>query len=207
MAAIVASSPLLVAGCTARTEPALMASQVPRSAASPSFVEIARAEPPAGHRVLLVAFPRTACSGSARTVFMDEKGTFFGALAPGEATLLVVPVRLRTILAVPSVEITAPTRTRFAFDEIEVPAAPEGLLLESTSVNARQCGRTGQYAGATIASKREIETRLADVEIAWLEPRMREGQAWLDEHGARLDELLGRRPVPRPKVIHHSGIP
>ena len=97
---------------------------------------------------------------------MDENGAFFGALAPGEATLLMLPSRMRTILAVPSVEITAPTRTRFAFDEIEVPAVPDGLLLESTFVNARQCGRTGQYAGATIASKREIETRLADVEIA-----------------------------------------
>jgi hypothetical protein len=161
----------------------------PRAAASSSLEEVAHAEPPPGYRVLLVAYPRTACSGSARTVLMDASGTFFGAVGPGEASLITLPLGTRTLVAVSAVEIVAPTRTRFAYDAIEVPSAPGAVLLESTRVDARQCSRTGQYASASSVSKREIEERLADAEITWLEPRPHEGQGWLDEHRARIDEM------------------
>src|SRR6185295_17869229 len=174
------------------------ASSAPAPAPGPPVV-VAHAEPPPGYRVLLVAYPRTACSGSARTVLMDERGTYFGAVGPGEASLITLPVGMRTIVAVSAVEIVAPPRTHFPYDEIDVPPAPSAVLLESTRVSARQCSKTGQYASATSVSKHEIEERLADAEITWLEPQLREGQAWLDEHRARVDEMraslaaVGRR--------------
>lgn len=203
----------LAAACVA-PKPAWMTPQAPRSpstssasSTSAALVEVAHAEPPPGHRVLLVAYPKTACSGSASTVLMDETGRFIGALAPGEGTLLVLPEHMRTVMAVSSVEIAMPFRTRFSFNEITVPAPPDAILLEASRVNARQCSRTGQYASASIVPKGEIEARLADEEIVWLEPRLREGQAWLDAHRERVDELLGRKPPAPPRIVHHRGEP
>jgi hypothetical protein len=185
-------SSLLLYGCASEPAP-VMAPRAPQPSVSPSLVEVARAEPAPGQRALLVAYPKTACSGSARTVFMDEKGTFFGALAPGQATLLTFPAATRTLVAVSSVEISAPTRTTFTFVEIDVPAAPAALLLEGARVNARQCSRTGQYAHTSVVTKRAIEERLAEEEIAWLEPRPLQGQAWLDKHRSRVNEILAKR--------------
>jgi hypothetical protein len=183
---------VLAASC-AEPAPALMTPHAARDGASPSLVEVARAEPPPGYRVVLAAYPTTACSASARMVFMDRDGTFLGALAPGEAALLTLPSHLKSLVAVSSVEITAPTRMSVVLDEIKVPAAPDAILLHAWRANARQCSRTGQYASASIVSKREIEERLAASEILWVEPRAREGQAWLDAHRARVDELLASR--------------
>jgi hypothetical protein len=173
--------------------PPVMAPQSARAAASPLLVEVAHAEPPLGHRTLLVAYPRTPCAGSARTVLMDESGKYFAAVAPGEATLLTLPERTRMLIAVSSVEIYAPKGTRYVFEEVDVPAAPGAILLEGLRGDARSCRTSGHYASATSVSKREIEDRLAEAEIAWMEPRPREGQAWLDAHRPRLDEILTSR--------------
>jgi hypothetical protein len=123
----------------------------------------------------------------------DSDGRFYGAVAPGEATLLTLPVDTRTLLAVSSVEIDAPPRTRLSFHEFDVPALPDALLLEGIRGSARQCSTSGHYASTTSVSKLAIEERLADTEIAWMEPRPREGQAWLEAHRARVDEILGRK--------------
>lgn len=196
-----------LAACAPAT-PALAEPRGPLpSSLAPWLDEVARTEPPPGHRALLVVYPRTACSASARTVFMDEKGTFFGAVAPGEATLLTFPTGTRTLLAISTVEVNAPARTNFSFDDIVVPPAPDALLLEGSRVNARQCSKTGQYASTSIVSKDEIEARLGDAEITWVEPRLRAGQAWLDAHEARVDELLDRRPAGRPPIVHRSSPP
>jgi hypothetical protein len=176
----------------------MMVPQPSRPSTSASLVEVARVEPPPGHRSLLVAYPRTPCSATARTVFMDGDGTFYGAVAPGEATLLTLPVGTRTLLAVSSVEIHASPRTRLSFHEVDVPALPNALLLEGIRASARQCSTSGHYASTTSVSKGEIEERLANAEIAWMEPRPREGQAWLEAHRARVDEILGRSPA-RPR--------
>lgn len=197
---------LLSHGC-APTTPAMMAPQSPRPAASPSHVEVARVEPPPGHRSLLVAYPRTACAGSARTVLIDAEGKYFGAVAPGEATLLIIPLSIGTLFAVSSVEIHAPMGTRFVFEEVDVSRVPDALLLEGIRASARQCSTSGHYANAEAVTKREIEDRLAEEEITWMAPRPREGQAWIEAHRPRVDEILGRKPIVRPVVVQRSGRP
>src|SRR5688572_8418728 len=77
-------------------------------ALDPTLVELARGEPRAGERALLVAYPRTACSGSASGIVVDERGRFLGAIAPGTAALLNVPADATTLSLFSSVEVTAP---------------------------------------------------------------------------------------------------
>src|SRR5690606_34392582 len=99
-----------------------MAAATPRAhSGAPRLVELARAAPPSGHRALVVVYPRTACSGSASTVFMDRRGRFLGAVGPGTAALLTVPRDLDALVAVSSVEVSAPLGRWGAVDEIAVP--------------------------------------------------------------------------------------
>jgi len=173
--------------------------------ADPSLLELARVAPPAEHRALLVVYVRTACSGSASTVFMDEQGDFMGAVSPGTAALIDVPASLRTLVAVSSVEVSAPFRAWAIADEVRVPPAPSGLLVRTLRWNARECGN-GQYAEVRGASKTELEETIADAELRWLEPRRRAGQAWLAAHGARVGEVLAaRRASPPPGVLGYDG--
>ncbi len=97
-------------------------------------------DPAVGRRALLVVFPRTACAGSARTVFMDPSGTFLGAVGPGEGALLSIPEARPKVLAVSSVEVTASVGSWFYVDEIAVPPSPNGIVLEATRRDARHCG-------------------------------------------------------------------
>ena len=101
--------------------------------------------PAPGQRALLVVYPREACSGPARAVFMDAEGGFIGAVGPGEAALLSIPVKTTTVLSFSSVELTAYSGSWSAVDAIEVPQAPSGLLLSSSRFSSRECG-DGQYA-------------------------------------------------------------
>ncbi|MDF2694300.1 MAG: hypothetical protein K0S65_2683 [Labilithrix sp.] len=147
-------------------------------------------EPSADHHALLVVYPRSACSGSARTLFVDAKGTFYGAVAPGEAALLSVPNATRRLLTVSSVEITSPVGTWFVYDEVRIDPPPDGVMLRALEIGSRHCG-SGHYAEAAVATKSELESALAEAEIRWLEPRVRDGQAWLDARRSRVDEILG----------------
>ena len=168
--------------------------------AEPSFMELARAAPKTGHRALLVVYPRTACAGSASTVFMDEEGTFIGAVAPGTAALLDVPNGVRKVVAVSSVEVSAPLRTWSLADDVALPSPPSGLLLRARQWNGRECA-SGQYAAASVASKAQLEDVLGEEEIRWLEPRPQEGQAWLDAHRERVGEVLAQRHAPPPPGV------
>lgn len=173
---------------------------------NPLFAELARVKPAPDQRALLVVHRKTACSGSARVVLMDANGTFIGAVGPGEASLLPLPARTRTLLAVSSVEITARPGTWFALDEVTVPDAPGGLLLESTRVNARQCGK-GNYADVEVATKPVLEAALAEADVRWMDPRPEEGQAWLAANRERVDELLERKKAPAPAVVSRTRVP
>lgn len=158
--------------------------------------ELARSEPSAGHRSLLVVFPKTACSGSARMVVLDDERTFYGALAPGEAALLEVPEKQAQLVVVSNVEVEAAPRTWSHVDRVDVPPAPGGLLFESTWATARTCF-SGHYADITVATKQELEETLASSEVRWRTPRRAIGQAWIDQHRERVGELVGKGRLAR----------
>jgi hypothetical protein len=168
--------------------------------ADPSLIELARLDANASERALLVVYPRTSCSGSASGVLVDEQGRFLGAIAPGTAALISIPKGTRTITAFSSVEVTAPAGAWFATDEVAVPSQPGGLLLRSSRSSARQCGN-GQYFDVVAATKERLEHELEESEVRWFEVGKAEGQAWLDAHRARVDDLLGRRPLPPPNQL------
>lgn len=157
-----------------------------------SLDELARVEPAEGRRALLLVFPKAPHSGTARTVILDEDGTFYGAIAPGEAALIEIPTSRRDLVLVSSVEVTVTPRTWFyPLEFIEVPAEPSGLLLHSW-------GRGGHYGSATPATKRELEAALGDAPtIRYRAARRAAGQAWIEENRPRVDELLGRTKVAR----------
>lgn len=174
-------------------------------AADATLDELARLEVANGQRPLLVVYPRSACSGSAKAVFVDRSGRFLGAVGPGQAALFGVPSG-GGLLAFSSVELTSPLGRWFAIDEIEPPAPGSGLLLEAPRVSARQCG-SGQYANPNVATKRELEAALAESDVEWLEPRLAEGQAWLDEHHERVDELVGRQEAKPQPIVRRVIVP
>lgn len=155
-------------------------------------------------RALVVVYPRSACSGSASAVLVDEHGRFLGAVVPGGAALLNIPSGLGTITAFSSVEVTAPAGSWFATERVAVPPLPAGLILRSTRSSARHCNN-GQYFGVEVASKEELQRELGESEVRWFEADQQRGQAWLDEHGARVDDMLGpavkRRSVTMSEVV------
>lgn len=191
---------VLIAGCAQGSPMPGMASRAKEpSRIDPRLEELARVSPAVDERALLVVHPRAACSGSARTVFVDANGRFYGSIAAGEAALLRLPLKTRKLFAFSSVEVTANPGAWSAVDEIDVPSAPSGLLVTPWG-SARQCG-SGHYASASVATKSDLEDAIADAEIQWLEPRPAEGQAWLDAHRERVGELLGRQRPDAPAVL------
>lgn len=173
-------------------------------ARDPSLVELARGEPRSGERALLVLFPRTACSGSASGVVVDDRGRFLGAIAPGTAALLNVPADIASVAIFSSVEVTAPVGTWHDAKRIALPpsASRSGIVVRSTRWSARECA-TGQYFDIEVATKEALETELAESEIRWVAPAGADGQAWLDEHGTRIAEVLSTPPSGPPGDITH----
>jgi hypothetical protein len=185
---------VLAAACSPAATPGMAPSMRRPYAADRSLDELARVAPASDARPLLVVHPRVACSGSAPMVFLDDHGTFYGSVAPGEAALLEVPKNVAKLQVVSSVEITAPVRSWFVTSEVDVPPFPDGLLLGPRRVSARECLSTGQYADAAPTTKSKLEDVLAVSELTWLEPRIVDGQRWIDRHRARVHELLARGP-------------
>lgn len=164
-------------------------------ARDPSLVELARGEPAEGERVLLVVFPRSACSGSASGVVVDERGHFLGAIAPGTAALLTLPASVTDVIVFSSVEVTAPVGTWHDAKRVAVPstATRDGIVIRSTRWSARECA-TGQYFDLEIATKEALETELAESDVRWITPSGGSGQTWLDAHGRRVAEVLATPP-------------
>jgi hypothetical protein len=159
----------------------------------PTLIELSRIQPAPGHRALLVVHPRHACSGSAATVIVDDRGEFVGAFAPGTAALVDVRSSSRSVRLFSSVELTAPTASRSDVEAIELAPAPAGLLLHAQRHSTRQCTKTGQYTHATVASRAELERALAESDIRWRDPDPPAGRAWLAAHRDRVDAILEQR--------------
>lgn len=168
----------------------------------PGLLELARAEPRATERSLIVLFPKSACSRSSSAVIVDDAGRFVGAVPPGMASLLKIESTVSFVTIIPSVDVTAAVGTWHGAKRITIPPAPSGLLLESWRLNARDCG-SGAYFEVRAATKDEIETELGSAEIRWLVPVPREGQAWLDAHHRRVAEVLSTPPSRPPGDITH----
>lgn len=170
----------------------------------PSLLELARGEPGAGERALLVVFPRTACSGSASGIVVDERGRFLGAIAPGTAALLTLPANVTTVAIFSSIEVTAPVGTWHDAKRIAVPdaASRSGIVIRSARWSARECA-TGQYFDLAIASKSSLEDELAESDVRWVARAGTGGQSWLDAHGARVAEVLSTPPSGPPGDITH----
>ena len=192
LAVLTSSLAALGAGCamTGASPPGMREAKLREHPADPSLLELARVEAQDVERALLVVYPRDACSGSASGVLVDEHGRYLGAIAPGTASLLSVPARLRTLHVFSSVEVTAPMGAWFSTEVVAVPAAPAGLVLRASRFSARQCGN-GQQLDVTAASKEALELELGESPARWFVAGRREGQAWLDAHRARVDEVLG----------------
>ncbi len=187
--------PLLVAGCAPTRPEGMVQTSTSVHRADPSLLELARVDARPGERAFLVVYPRTACSGSAATVLVDDRGRFLAAVTPGTATLIRLAARAQTIHAFSGVEVTAARGTWSWVDDVAVSAEASGLALKSARLDARQCGRSGQYAEARVASRAELQQYLANVELQWEAPAQREGDAWLEAHRPRVDEILAQHRV------------
>jgi hypothetical protein len=182
----VASLALLAGGCVAPSAPGMVLVQYSGTSSGPGS--------------MLVAFPITACTATASAVFLDEKGGFVGAVAPGTATYLAFPEEATHLFVVSSQDVTAEKGT-WAFRRHRVARPPErvevGLLVEVPRVDAKNCYRNAAPAPTVVTY--EVATR-ATKDLKWLDVRQEEGTRWLEEHRARVTELLGRMPGPAPEA-------
>lgn len=188
-----------VVGCNLQaTPPGMSPTGGNVHAGDPSLVELARVEGVEGQRPLLVVYPESPCSASASGVLLGADGRFLGAVAPGTGALISVPSSERTVTVISSVEVTAPRGVWYSVDEVRLPPFPSGLVLRPSRFNTRSCG-SGQYFDVEVASKESLEELLEASPVRWFSPRGDEGQAWLDSHRPRVDEILGRSaPGPAP---------
>jgi hypothetical protein len=170
---------LLSLGCAASCAPTT--SETPGMSAT---TRITSANATAGDDSIVVVFPRSPRTGTARIVFLDDDANFYGAVGPGEAAILHIPPPKKTIMlhAISAPEIHARPGTWFLVNDLIV-SAPSGMLLDG-----------GHYPRIVLKSRSQIETVLADPdrEIQWLTRDRADGQRWIDEHKARVDELLAR---------------
>jgi hypothetical protein len=189
-----------------------MKMQAPRPVPSSAALdEVARVEPARGEHAMLVVFPKDACSGSTPTIFTDPAGRFLGAVAPGDAAFLAVPDTLAQLLAFSAVDVSAPEGVWYHVDEVTRPSSVDltaGLLLRSAwnPVGRGECGG-GSYAVVRIATRTELDRALVEQPARWLSVDADEGQAWLDQHKPRVDELLGRTRRPEPRVVTRTSVP
>ncbi len=146
------------------------------------------AEAPAEHTIV-VAYPPSACAGSG-VAFVDVRGTFLGAVAPGQAMRLAVPPGAKHVVAFSIVDVNAEPGMLFGRHPIDT--STEAVLLTPYRWDTKHCGN-GWHAEVHEATRAELDAALSDAKIVWLVPRQAEGQAWLEEHRARVDEMLARR--------------
>ena len=183
---MVASVALLASACAGPSAPGM--ALVPYSGTS------------SGPGSMLVAFPITACTGTASAVFIDDKGGFVGAVAPGTATYLAFPEEATHLFAVSSQDVTAQKGTWYRRHDITRP--PErvevGLVVEVARVDAKNCYRNATPTPTVVTY--ELATR-ATKDLKWLDVRQEEGTRWLDEHRARVTELLDKNPPPAPPAV------
>jgi hypothetical protein len=167
------------------------------AATAPGMMVVASSGATSGPGSMLVAFPASVCTGSDSAVFLDASGGFVGAVAPGTATYLEVPENAARLFVVSSRDVTAPRGTWFSRHVVERPGerVERGIVVTVPRADAKNCYRSATpipevvtFEAATQAAKNQ----------KWLDVRAGEGTLWLDQHRARVDELLDRTP-PAPK--------
>jgi hypothetical protein len=146
---------------------------------------------------MLVAFPKTACTGTDSAVFLDEKGAFVASVAPGTATYLAFPQEAAHLFVVSSKDVNAEPGAWFRRHEITRPAQRadhgKGILVEVPRYDAKNCGgRNATPRPHVVPNERATQ---ASADLTWLEIRPEEGAQWVGQHKARVDELLGPPPA------------
>ncbi len=191
---IVAAS-LLAAACAAATG-ALAGCAAPTA---PGMAVVASSGSTSGPGSMLVAFPSNPCTGTDSAVFLDDKGSFVAAVAPGTATYVAFPDAATRLYVFSSRDVTAERGTWFRRHEVARPPerVEQGILVDVARVDAKNCYRNALPTPSVVSY--EVATR-ATKDLKWLDVRAEEGTRWLDEHRARVTELLDKPPPPRPGV-------
>jgi hypothetical protein len=144
---------------------------------------------------MLVAYPKTACTGTDSAVFLDEKGAFIGAVAPGTATYVAFPAGATKLWMVSSRDVVANPGAWFRRHEVRAPGdrVEQGILVEVARRDAKNCFRTAKPHPERVTY--DVATQAA-LPLVWLDVRGDEdGEHWLAEHHARVTELLGQPPA------------
>ena len=183
-----------VAGCGSMSAPGMSAST--QTVTSATIVASSPgSEASTSGVTLLVALPVSACSGTESAVFLDERGRFVGSVSPGTAAALTVPRDSQHLYVFGSADITAPTRMSFL--RHEAPLRPDqGIVIAVPAADGHNC--SGKWSGPLTVTPQATSiaaTTEAARTLTWLEVRGAAGTQWLDEHHARVDELLGRVPA------------
>ena len=182
-----------LAGCAAST--------------APGMAIVASSGGASGPGSMLVAFPSTPCTGTDSAVFLDEKGAFVAAVAPGTATYVAFPDEATRLYVFSSRDVTAERGTWFRRHEVARPPerVEQGILVDVARVDAKNCYRNALPTPSVVSY--EVATR-ATKDLKWLDVRAGEGTRWLDEHRARVTELLEKNPPPpRPGVTSMTRMP
>lgn len=154
-------------------------------------------ETTSGPGALLVAFPMTACAGKDSAVFLDDKGGFVAAVGPGTATYLAFPDEATRLFVVTTRDVAAKPGTTFRRHELPRPPerVEQGVVVGVAHHPKMVCDPGAALAPDVVTF--EAATR-ATKDLKWLDARPEEGSLWLDEHRARVTELVG--PPPRATV-------
>jgi hypothetical protein len=174
---------------------------------APGMAVVSSSGTSSGPGSMLVAFPISACTGTDSAVFLDEKGGFVGAVAPGTATYLAFPDSATRLYVVSSRDVTAQPGTWFRRHEIARPPerVEKGIVIEVSRTDAKNCHRNATPAPELVTF--ETATR-ATKDLKWLDVRADEGTRWLDEHRARVTQLLDTPPAtPPPAVTTITRVP
>ena len=170
-------------------------------AGPPGMVLVRSSGTTSGPGALLVAFPATECSGKDSAVFLDDKGGFVAAVAPGTATYLAFPDDATSLFVVTTRDVAAKPGTTFRRHELPRPPTrvEQGVVMR---VAESKLGCDPSLTLAPDVVTFEAATR-ATKDLKWLDARPAEGARWLDEHRARVTELMSAPPraaadVPKP---------
>lgn len=152
-----------------------------------------------GPDAILVVFPVTACTGNDSAVFIDDKGGFVGAVAPGTAAYLIFPTDGGRLFVVSSKDVIARPGAWFRRHEIAAPGGrvEHGIVVDVARIDAKTCNPSAVPSPELVTF--EAATQAAKT-LTWLDVHPEAGAQWLEEHRARVTELLGRTP-PEPAAV------
>jgi hypothetical protein len=143
---------------------------------------------------MLVVYPETDCTGTNSAVFIDEQGGFVGAVAPGTVSYLAFPPDAPRVFVVSSRDVLAPMGTRFQRHAVEHPGerVERGIIVEVPRLDAKTCSPSATPTPAIVTYE---AARNATRELQWLDVHPTTGTRWLDEHRARVKQLVEPEPT------------